>query len=63
MAISTIMTQVGMSMTVAALYSSLIQYYINSGCKYPRECAAGSIGGAVHNGFIQLNNGCYSRIR
>ena len=63
MAISTVMTQIGMSMTVSTLYSSLVQYYVDRGSKYPRECAAGSIGGAVHNGFIQLTNGSYCRVR
>lgn len=60
--INRVFTRVGQKISIADTYRDLQNLIPND--PYKAQKAAGSIGGAVKNGFIKLNsNGMYERMR
>lgn len=58
-----IFPHVGYTLSISSAYSRLISLYKGQGQAYPKNKAAGSLGGSVSKGVIALNNGFYTRIK
>ena len=56
-----VFTVVGQSMTVSDAYAMLIG--LNPNDPYAKEKAAGSLGGAVNGGTLELSGNIYTRIK
>ena len=52
---------VGSTLSIADAYNALVLLYSMEG--YPKQKAAGSLGGAVNGGTLILKDGYYIRIR
>ena len=54
---------VGSTLSYAGAYAQLVSLYAGTGTPYAKNKAAGSLGGAVNAGTIELRNGMYCRVK